>query len=164
MACIIWGFEVMTTLEMEILLIGFFNPRINIIVPNVCWGMGLHECDLLVLTQSNYAYEIEIKTSKSDLIADTKKNHRHQHSLIKYLYFAVPNKLLSCIDYIPKNAGIIEVDNKYGRGCKVMRKPQRNAGAKQWQEDERFDLARLGTMRILPLKNKILKLKEEAKK
>ena len=45
----------------------FFNYRANLIVPNISWGLGLHECDLLVLTSSGYATEIEIKVSKADL-------------------------------------------------------------------------------------------------
>lgn len=63
----------MTTLEMEIALMRELNIRKNIIVPNVSFGMyfkgygALHECDLLCLSKSGYATEIEIKIIKSDL-------------------------------------------------------------------------------------------------
>ena len=66
------------SLEMEVALSKFFNPRQNIIVPNISWGMGgHHECDLMVLTQCNFAYEVEIKVSAADLKADAKKTHAH---------------------------------------------------------------------------------------
>jgi hypothetical protein len=54
------------TAEMEVELGRYFNYRQNIIVSNVSWGLGIHECDLLIITKSGYATEVEIKVSLSD--------------------------------------------------------------------------------------------------
>ena len=63
-----------TTLEVELSLMKHFNFRENVIVNGVHWGMvingkPLHECDLLILSKANYATEVEIKISKSDLLS-----------------------------------------------------------------------------------------------
>lgn len=162
-----------TTAEMEIALARYFNFRQNLIVPNVSWGLYLnrtclHECDLLILTKSGYLWEVEIKISKSDLVADKKKNHGHRHDSIKRLYFAIPEHINTdcCIEHIPKRAGVIVVKNKENllRGgyktnywyCKQERKPKEEKGH-QLTEKERFKVARLGAMRIWGLKDKLVK-------
>ena len=106
----------MTTLEIEIALMKYFNFRQNLIVPNIGWGIidsymnSLHECDLLVLSQANYAIEIEIKTNKYDLLRDNKKKHGHIHNYIKFLYFAVPQDLQEmALQNIPERAGLLIV-------------------------------------------------------
>lgn len=63
-----------TTLDMEIVLMEYFGVNRNIIVPNVSWGLNLHECDLLIFSKSGYATEVEIKISKQDLLKDKNKN------------------------------------------------------------------------------------------
>ncbi len=73
-------------LDIECALATYFDPRRNLIVPNVWWGMGLnHECDLMVMTRSGYVYEVEIKTSKADLVRDLKKPHGHGDDKIRKL-------------------------------------------------------------------------------
>lgn len=62
------------TIDIEVAVATYLNVRTNLIVPNISWGMFLHECDLLVLTPAGFAWEIEIKTTKADLIKDQKKN------------------------------------------------------------------------------------------
>ena len=151
----------MTTIEMEIIVIAHHNPRINIIVPNISWGMyraglpSLHECDILVLSKNNYATEIEIKISRADLLKDSKKWHRHQHKLIKKLFYAIPSYLEDiALETIPDTAGLyIEHNNK----LKMIRKAKARPDALKWTSDERYQLARLGTLRILDLKRKIVK-------
>jgi len=143
----------MNCIEIEVAVAEYFNPRTNLIVPNVSWGMFLHECDLLVLTPSGYAYEIEIKTSKQDLIKDLDKPHKHDSKKIKKLYFAIPSKLIDCLSYIPERAGVIIV-NEETRRCKKIRE------GKVWNnykfsDSDRYMLARLGSMRIWGLKKKL---------
>ena len=75
----------MTAKEMELHISRYFDLRQNIIVPNISWGMGLHECDLLILSRAGYATEIEIKISAADLRKDSKKKHEHLSNKIKYL-------------------------------------------------------------------------------
>ena len=154
----------MNTLDIEIALIDHFGFLRNIIVPNVSWGMGrlngkdLHECDLLVLSKSNYATEIEIKISNPDLIADTKKKHRHYHNHIARFYFAVPKKLTeTALEIIPERAGLYAVKKE---GVELIKRCVRNKNSVQWSEAERLKLAHLGTMRILGLKRKIAKIQK----
>lgn len=147
-----------TTLAMEIAVAEYFGTRANLIVPNVSWGLEIHECDLLVLTPAGYAYEIEIKISRADIIKDKEKSHGHDSEKIKYLYFAIPEKLLSCVEYIPERAGILSV---FYRGddatalCGRIRTPKSHNNY-QFSLSERCDMARLGTMRMWNLKRKLL--------
>lgn len=153
----------MTTLEMEVALIQHLNIRQNLIVPNIYWGMGLnYECDLVKLTSSGYATEIEIKVSKSDLLKDKEKRHSHNSHLFKYLYFAVPKELKDlALDNIPEKSGlyVVNINEKYYRKYVVdeVRKPLKKSNY-QWDIDARHKLASLGAMRILGLKRKLLKL------
>ena len=142
---------------MEIALSRYFNPRKNLIVPNVFWGMFSYEVDLLVVSKSGYATEIEIKVSKQDLIKDKKKRHGHDSYKIKYLYFAIPSYLKDFTEHIPEKAGIIIVSDNYF--CQRIRKPRINHQYK-FTEQELFKVARLGAIRIWGLKQKILFYKE----
>lgn len=154
------------TLEMEIALMKYLGIRQNLVVPNVSWGMDrLHECDILSLSNSNYATEIEIKISKGDLLKDKEKNHRHEHYLITNFYYAVPKKLVElALTEIPERAGLICVEKIENRGKMYLqayeiKKTKRKGNAYKWNDDDRNRLARLGTLRILGLKEKIYKLK-----
>lgn len=155
----------MNTLQMEVALMQHFGIRNNYIVPNVSWGIQrntewLHECDLLVLSQSRYATEVEIKVSMADLKKDQEKGHGHSSPFIKFLYFAVPLELYEkgVEEYVPERAGIIAVKSMMFDDyiVKVMRKPKYNKYCWQWTEKELFQLLRLGTMRIYNLKYNLL--------
>lgn len=158
-----------TTTQMEIALARHFNFRQNLIVPNVSWGLYinrtvLHECDLLILTKSNYLWEVEIKVSKSDLIVDKKKIHGHRNCNIKRFYFAIPEYLGNCIEHIPERAGIIIVreDVRLVQGmtvnaCRQIRDPKIEKGYRLTGQ-EKLKVAMLGAMRIWSLKNKLVKL------
>lgn len=136
----------LSTHDMEASLMQYFNVRTNIIVPNVSWGLFLHECDLLVLTPSGYATEVEIKIDKYDLIRDKNKSHKHASKKIKNFYFAIPDYLLDYQSHIPERAGIVVVDPETHRS-KRIRYPQPQGNYK-WSQQEIFKLTRLGTMRI----------------
>lgn len=155
-----------TTIEIEARLAGHFNYRQNLIVPNISWGMDIHECDLLVVSKSGYATEVEIKISKADLKKDAYKKHNHEDRFnrIRRLYFAIPESLSNCIEFIPERAGIIVCSRgvMYGENvicCEVLREARINNTCKKFTDDERFNIARLGTMRIWGLKRKIITLK-----
>lgn len=171
----------LTTLEVELALMKALNFRQNMIVPNVSWGISdgikdLHECDLLVLSKSHYATEIEIKVTKHDLLRDKHKSHAHDHSYIKQLYYAVPKKLQNiALDNIPERAGLYvinqsirsnpdEKDNvnqpvKYFYTVERIRMPMKNNSAHKWTESEVLQLLRLGSMRIYTMKNAMLRQK-----
>ncbi len=148
----------LTALDIEIAVADYFNWRQNIIVPNINWGMFVHECDVLVLTKAACLYEIEIKVSKHDLIRDKKKKHGHVSNKIKRLYFAIPYYLADYTEHIPERAGIISVD-EVGH-CTKIREAENNK-VESLQHEDCFNMARLGTMRIWTLKNQIRRLKEK---
>lgn len=146
------------TVDMEIILAYYFGIRNNLIVPNVSWGMFNYEIDLLILSKGGYATEIEIKVSKSDLLADKNKNHGHVNNMIKYLYFAIPDHI--DIDFtlnnIPERSGLICIKNN--ERVEIIKKPIKNKDAKPFTTDDKFQLARLGAMRIWKLKNTLRNL------
>jgi hypothetical protein len=142
-------------IDIEIALSKHFNPRQNLIVPNVSWGMFNHECDVVVLTKAGYATEIEIKVTKRDLIKDGQKWHGHNDEKLKFLYFAIPDYLESCVDYIPERAGIFFVSQSLR--CREVRKPVQRKNPYKFSDHERYKLARLGALRIWTLKNRIAK-------
>jgi len=152
-----------TTLEIEVKLASYFNYRKNIIVPNISWGMNLHECDLLIIRKSGYGIEVEIKISKSDLKADAKKGHNHNDraNRISELYFAIPDYIQDCIEYIPERAGIL-ILTKYDNyiTCNELRKPQINKNRRKFTDKEILKIAHLGTMRIWNLKRTIQNIKK----
>lgn len=154
-----------TCLEIECLLARRFDVRTDIIVPNVSHGAAVHECDVLVVNKSGYATEFEIKVSKSDLKKDAKKAHKHLSNRIKYLYFAIPEKLEGCIDMIPQHAGIIIIRYTKNLTFDGFWMEQFRAAeptwAQKWTDSEMNNLNRLGTMRIFGLKNKIVELQKE---
>jgi hypothetical protein len=154
----------MTTTEIEAAVAMFFKPRINLVIPNVSWGFGIHECDLLVVTKTGYCYEIEIKRSKSDLIADGNKGHQHldwrHKNRIRRLYFAITPNLVPHIQHIPERAGIIVV-SKAGYCDKI--REARAQEAVVLTAEERYKLARLGALRIWTLKAKISKQQRHIK-
>lgn len=98
-----------TSLDIEIAVSNLISYRLNTIVPNVSWGLGLnHECDLLILDKQNRFTEIEIKVTLSDLKADFNKKHGHHSSIISRLYYAFPADMLDrSLPLIPKHIGII---------------------------------------------------------
>jgi len=160
----------MNTQKMELLVARLFRPRQNLIIPNVHWGFSIHECDLLVVSSSGFLTEVEIKISKSDLAKDSEKKHGHNDRRIKNLYFAIPEKLLDCVDLIPERAGIICVyptikisaskeipwDTMRWEKAKIIRKAATNKNAKPISDDEKYQLARLGALRIWGLKEKLI--------
>jgi len=148
----------MKTYEIEQCVARYYNPRVNLIVPNVSWGLFLHECDLLVCTKAGYLHEIEIKISLSDLKADKKKAHQHLSKKIKCLYFAIPENLEPHIEHIPERAGILLVRDKW-RLTKI-REAQRNPYAGAVDIGTRYRMAWLGCMRIWQWREQIEKIKE----
>jgi hypothetical protein len=156
-----------TTIEMEDAISRFFGIRTHIIVPNISWGLpGMHECDMFIVKKSGYAVEVEIKRTKSDLLADFKKSHNHEDVRIREFYYALPEKLLeTCEDLIPENAGIItcyrsQWSNRNNVYASIKRKAKIRKDSRKLTMEEQFKVAKLGTMRIWSLKKKIIKLQK----
>ena len=152
-----------TTIEIEEAISRYYGVRTHIIVPNLSWGLpGMHECDVFVVKQSGYVVEVEIKRSKSDLLADFKKPHGHNDNRIKEFFYALPEKLLeTCEELIPEHAGIYSCYrnpwNKSSVSVKLVRKATNRKGSRKLTQEEQFKVAKLGTMRIWSLKKKLIK-------
>jgi len=157
-----------STIEIECEIAKYFGIRKNIIVPNISWGLsGMHECDIFIIKPTGFAVEVEIKISKSDLLADFKKDHNHidRKNRICEFYYAMPKDLYEkCKDLIPEGAGIISTEwyyNAYYMKWVLHTTTQRGAtrikGAKRLTDAEQLKVAKLGTMRIWTLKAKIIK-------
>lgn len=153
----------MRAIEVEFAVATMFGIRRNIIVPNVCWGLDLHECDLLIIRESGFAVEVEIKVSKADLKKDVEKNHKHESNKIKHLYFAVPESLAAeCLEYAPTRAGIITVNMGYHSDdspfptATIRRPAVTNKLARPLSVSEIQQAARLAAMRIWGLKEKLI--------
>lgn len=145
---------------MELRLAYYFSPRQNLIVPNVSWGFDIHECDLLVMSPSGYLTEVEIKVSLSDLKKDGEKLHEHEDKRIKKLYFALPQYLYDKGKaYIPERAGILVVDPNHEFGVSEERPPMVQKDVRPLNIDEKYQLARLGAIRVWNLRRKIRGLK-----
>lgn len=156
--------------DIELAMADYFRQA-RFVVPNVFWGMFDHELDLLVVTKAGYAYEVEIKVSLSDLKRDLDKRHGHRDRRIKFIYFAIPDRLEKHIALIPERAGVFVVTRKdYGTYWKdyvrLLRKPQyRYSGKPQPLSDgDIFKAARLGALRIWGLKRTILGLMRNTRK
>ena len=157
----------LTTFEIETAVANYFDIRQNIIVPNVSWGVNLHECDLLVIRKSGYGIEIEIKITKADLRKDKQKRHNHvdYFNRLRELYFAIPDYLNNCIEFIPERAGIILVSKNIIAGtlytqCNRIRKPKININASRFADNEILKIAHLGTMRLWSARSKYINLKK----
>jgi len=147
----------MNSKEIELAVAREFNTRINLIVPNVFWGLGFnYELDLMIVTKAHYAYEVEIKISISDLKAEKKKKPwAHHDKRIKGLYFAIPDDLKEkAIPLIDKNAGILTVYGNCHDGlhCSILRKPTINNNARKLTDTEMRKLYSLCAMRVWNLK------------
>lgn len=161
----------LSTVEMEVAIAKYFKVRLHIIVPRLSYGFDwIHECDLFFIQRNGYAFEVEIKKSKADLLSDFNKGHNHKDkkNRIRELYFAIPKNLYeSCKDIIPKDAGILVCEKwLHDDGREIVsvytkRQPVKVKGARKLTIEEQLQVARLGTMRIWSLKEKLIKLQNE---
>ena len=160
----------LTTSEMEVAIAKYFGYRTHIVVPNVSWGFTSHECDLLLIRKSGYCFEVEIKRSKTDMLADFKKRHKHidRQNRIVQLYYAFPKELLSNVEeLVPKECGILTVEryvgwnDKWSTSVSMVRDAKRKRGARKLTQKEQLQVARLGTLRIWTLKDKINQMKQK---
>lgn len=141
----------MRCLDIECAVAEYFNPRVNLAIPNVSWGFLRYEADLLILTKSARLYEVEIKVSKSDLKRDLKKTHNHDDRRINKVFFAIPKELLKHADMIPDYAGILVVSGNWC--CRKERDaPKRNDY--KLSDEEVSQLYRLGALKVWTAKRK----------
>lgn len=94
------------------------------------------ESDFFIFKQSQYTYEIEVKTSRSDFLADFKKLEKHRKLstgtgyIPNRFYYAVPEGLISK-DEIPEYSGLLYV--KKDEVIKVKEAPIINKEKESWE-------------------------------
>lgn len=139
----------MTSDDMQLYLYSHLSNKLrtSVFVPNVSWGLGIHECDMLIMRKSGFCVEIEIKVSISDLRADQKKSHGHRSEKIKELYYAIPSKMAkpTVIDLIPERAGLYVVSS-HGKVVKLI-SARHNQVARALTEEEQKKLLYLAHFR-----------------
>lgn len=160
-----------TTLEIELAILGEFDYRANLIVPNITNQMALlkFETDMIVVKPSGVAYGFEIKVTKSDLKADLKKPQiinaktyangvERYYGKFKHFYYAVPDYLeQDALEIIPEFCGLWVfkkslVGDRIVKSFKLAKSPKKLFNY-HWSDKERYEVARLGTMRISGLKH-----------
>jgi hypothetical protein len=116
----------MTTLEIEIALLKHFDFTQKLILPRISFGAGIHECDILVMSKSGYATEIEIKISVADLKKDLNKKHTHNSDKIKYFYYAIPKEMYdyNLLNFMKDCSGLLLID----KVPKIRRKKNKKTG------------------------------------
>lgn len=155
-------------------LIKRLNVRTHLIVPRVSWGLvNWGECDVLAMTGAGYLTEYEIKISASDVRREWKKKRwtspRYRQSfdaLIKEYYMVVPEKLLDVVlETMPEDigGGVIVADRMQERQrwwpedkepepyAACVQNAVSNRRARALTDREKYQLARLGTMRYWSL-------------
>ena len=129
-----------------------------------------HECDMLVMSKSGYLTEIEIKRSWSDFLADFKKHHGHKcPELIKQFYYCVPLSIYDKVydklkekrvDYtgiITYNEDLyLEFHRRDWQFAQDERPPF--VWARKLFLEQQLELARLGAMRSVLLREKLSKI------
>ena len=156
----------MKTIEVECAVADYFGVRQNIIVPNISWGLWLHEMDIAVIRPSGALLEVEIKVSVSDMKADLKKRHGHQdnQNRIKGMYYAMPASIYEkCLPYVPEGCGILVIHEDWQnvpnyQRVRSKREPATRKGYVKLTKDEMAQATRLGCLRIWTLKKNIIKL------
>ena len=145
-----------TAVEIEYDIAMYFGPARYVIIPNVYWSILPWECDLALLTKSNYLYEVEIKISKQDLMRDRAKRKwvHHDGYKTRKTWFAIPEKLRDCVEYIPEKAGVLVV-SKTGVVSQI-REARTDTKARKLYVSEQLRFMRLGSLRMWTLKKVLL--------
>lgn len=170
--------EKINCIDIELSIMNKFDFRTNLIVPNISNMMGIvaFETDMLLINKNGYATGFEIKTSKSDLKADFgkpqhtninefrngKSGLERYYGKLKYFYYAVPEDLKEIsLELIPEFCGLYCLA-KWTDGTSIrknfyeVRKPKKLFNY-QWTLNQKYAVARLGSMRIYNLKRALIK-------
>jgi hypothetical protein len=162
--------EKLTAADIELALARYFNSRRNFVIPNISWGFRQlnYEVDVMVVTPSRYAYDVEIKVSVGDLKRDASKHKwlycRDQH-YFRRSYFAVPESMLNVIDLIPDHAGVLAVSYNHRQSWYETREVRAAAvdnRARKVTEAELAQLGRLAMLRMWDLKHNLRILSRKA--
>jgi hypothetical protein len=130
----------MTEYDVQYAIIHHWQNSGNMFIPNLCSGYG--EMDVLRLTKAGYAYEFEVKISRSDFKADIKKTHKHHcYSVVfekktdawiehngkkgipNYFAYVAPKGIIP-VELVPEYAGLYEFDESTGLIITVKTPPR----------------------------------------
>lgn len=166
------------TEEIQARIMFDFDFRHNLTVCNITDQTYLvgFETDVIVLTKAGYAHGFEVKISKSDLLADLKKNHLSKliesgyspsfvskyYGRFKHFSYVVPVELKDvALEVIPPFCGLYVFCKESGpwrSRLEVIRNPKKLFDF-AWPEKDQFYLARLGAMRNYRLMRTLVDLK-----
>lgn len=146
-----------------------FDFTKNLVVFNVFGESSIlwldHECDVLVLSKAGYLTEIEIKRSWSDFLVDFKKRCFHNCcGVIKSFFYCVSELFADkVIEYLEENkvdcSGVIVYNEegrfKFGIYYTEQASDERWSAKKLFMEQQLY-LARLGCMRAISLREKMI--------
>lgn len=154
----------MTTDMLELGVFKLFEDgNYQALIPRVQRKFKIHECDIIVVTNDDYLYEIELKVSVSDCKRDREKEHEHKdiYNRLKYQYFAVPLSILDeCIDFIPERFGIIAIEDTTLEG-KFIRKAEMNKKHRRISKGELINLLTTGCKRYFQKLDSIWKKEDD---
>ena len=122
----------------------------NIIIPNLSWAMFNYEMDVAIITPSLQLYEVEIKRSWSDFLADFKKDFYHNDPRVSRFWYCVPfcmwEKTAEYLDeHLLTTTGIIAFDED-GEVMEMRTTVRRKEVAKMDPADV-FKACRISNMR-----------------
>lgn len=126
----------MKTRELEMKISKKFCSGKNLVACNVSTGFFKdHEADILVFDASeDFAHEIELKISESDLAKDFDKKSDHFEGCVAFCSYAFPDEMLEYAkSVVPENYGLLSV----GKTVKVKREPQKNESYTPMKEGEK---------------------------
>ena len=165
-----------------------FDRKYLMLVPNCRWTG--HECDLLVVTNNLHIIDVEIKVSRSDLKADSKKDkwrhiidwrlnsksgrpepskilaRTHPPKVWKH-YYCLPADIWtpSLLDALPsKSSGVIILVQRDGCGsivASVQRRAIANKNADRITPQAAISLARLASLRMWSAYRKLDAMKDK---
>lgn len=148
-----------------------FSCRRWTVCPNVSWGWGLaYEADLIAVSKAGYVNEVEIKISRSDLVADRRKAKHTGGGLdprVKRFWYAVPTVLVeAALSIAPPHHGVIEiheVKNSWDTAPRLKTRISRAAAtietAKSITTVQMSELLRLGYLRYWDLRHRRREMK-----
>lgn len=137
-----------------------FYCRRWIVVPNVSWGLLPYEADLLAVSKSHYATEIEIKVSLYDFRADQRKYGKFggmtafQRGRVHKFFYAVPESIgdrvaaeLAQCEHRGFAGLYVVTEDRHGRRQAKLMRPAKPITAAPLSDADVLKVARLGVMR-----------------
>lgn len=127
--------------------------------------------DVLGVTASRYATEIEIKRTLQDFRADFQKRHRRHRELWperfpKQFYYLVPEALAPrCLDRLPTWAGLMTVGDGYRmEWVHILKEAPVNAASHRYSLKECVKLARLMASQVVATEGRLHHLTTECER